>query len=240
MHSPFIFDFILHVLNSNKAYAASPETEALRKELKNNHTLLQIEDLGAGSRMHNAKQKAVSHLVKTAVKPKKYGQLLYRLAKHYKPETVVELGTSLGLTTAYLAKAVPSANVITIEGSAAIHQLAEQHFTRLGLGNIQAFRGNFDDLLPGILPSLNKVDLAYIDGNHRREPALRYFEQLLSKAHNETILVFDDIHWSREMEEAWQIIKTHSAVRCTVDVFFLGFVFFRREFKEQQHFSIRF
>ncbi|HNR16193.1 MAG TPA: SAM-dependent methyltransferase, partial [Chitinophagaceae bacterium] len=84
------------------------------------------------------------------------------------------------------------------------------------------------------------IDFAFIDGNHRQEPTERYFNQLLPKMHHESILVFDDIHWSSEMEQVWKTIKDHPSVRCTVDLFFIGVVFFRDEFREKQHFSIRF
>jgi len=53
-------------------------------------------------------------------------------------------------------------------------------------------------------------------------------------------LVFDDIHWSAEMEKAWLEIKSHPSVQYTIDIFFLGFVFFRPDFKVKQNFSIRF
>jgi predicted O-methyltransferase YrrM len=240
LHSPFVFDFILHVLNNGKNYVVPNEVETLRNELQNNHSLLQIEDLGAGSRKGSSKQKKISSLAKTAVKPKKYSQLLYRLARHYHPKTIVELGTSLGITTCYLAKAALDAQVITVEGSQAIHDIAVQSFTNLGITNIQSHKGNFDDVLPNILQTTGTIDLAYIDGNHRKEPTLHYFHQFLAVSGNETILVFDDIHWSKEMEEAWQEIKEHPSVRCTIEIFFLGFVFLRKEFKEQQHFTIRF
>jgi predicted O-methyltransferase YrrM len=166
--------------------------------------------------------------------------LMYRLAMYYKPQTIIELGTSLGITTAYLATGSPGADVYTIEGSAAINQVAKQHFRELGLKNIKDCVGNFDDKLPEILSRLQRVDLVYIDGNHRYEPTVHYFSQLLPHSGNDTILVFDDIHWSPEMEQAWEEIKSHPSVRCSVDLFFIGFVFFRAEFKVPRHFAVRF
>jgi predicted O-methyltransferase YrrM len=240
MHSPFVFDFILRVLNNGNNYVAPIQIEKLRAELKGKNTLLTLEDLGAGSRLSSSKQKSIGHLASTAVKPKRYGELLFRLVTHYQPKTIIELGTSLGVTTAYLASANPSAEVITIEGAKEIYKLANENFKKLGINNIQAFNGNFDDLLPTIMRQLSNIDLAYIDGNHRLEPTLNYFHQLLQKTGNNSILIFDDIHWSKEMEEAWEAIKNHPSVLCTIDIFFLGFVFFRREFKEKQHFTIRF
>jgi len=227
-------------LNDKKKYKIPQEIEDLRNELLKDNTLITIQDLGAGSRLPSSKQRTISSLAKNAVKPKKYSQLLFRLVKHYQPQTIIELGTSLGVTTAYFSKANPLAHISTIEGSETVAEIAKQNFQRLGCFNIQSIVGNFDDLLPTVISQLSTVELAYIDGNHRLKPTLNYFEHFLTRSDNNSILIFDDIHWSKEMEEAWEKIKAHPSVRCTVDIFFLGFVFFRQEFKEKQHFSIRF
>ena len=240
MHSPFVFEFIEYVLNNKGRYQSPWDIEEARKRLKKNGTELTIEDLGAGSRVSASKTRRVKDLAATAVKPRKFGQLFYRLVKHYRPSTILELGTSLGVTTSYLAKANLAARVITIEGSEPIYQQALNNFQKLGLENVTAIRGNFDTELPLVLSELEKVDLAYIDGNHRYQPTIDYFHQLLPKLHKESILVFDDIYWSQEMEGAWNQIKAHPDVRCSVDLFFLGFVFFRKEFKVKQHFTVRF
>lgn len=246
MHSPFVFDFILNVLDNKSHYIPPSSIEALRKELLKDKEVLKIEDLGAGSRIHPSKQRTVSQLAKAALKPKRYAQLLYRLVRHYQPQTIIELGTSLGITTCYLAAANPSAQIITIEGSEAIAKKAKENFQKLQFANIQSLQGNFDTILPSVIQTLSKaegltsIDLAYIDGNHRYQPTINYFHQLLSRSHNNTILIFDDIHWSEEMEKAWEEIQEHPSVQCTIDIFFLGFVFFRNEFKEKQHFQIRF
>lgn len=240
MHSPFVFDFILNVLNNGKDYTPPTSIEAIRNELLQNKAVLEIEDLGAGSRVHASKKKSVTQLAGAALKPKKYAQLLFRLVKHYGPRTIIELGTSLGVTTAYLATAHPSSQVITIEGSEAIAEIARNNFQKLQLSNIQSLQGNFDAVLPSVIQQQSSIDLAYVDGNHRYQPTLHYFEQILEKTNSHSILVFDDIHWSQEMERAWEEIKAHPAVQYTIDIFFLGFVFFRKEFKVKQHFTIRF
>lgn len=240
MHSPFVFGFILHVLNNKSGYTAPQEIEQLRKQLITDARILDIEDLGAGSRVAATKQRSVQQLAKSALKPPKYAQLLYRLVKHYQPKTILELGTSLGITTSYLSLANPNAAITTIEGSKAVAEVARENFSKLALQNVQLLQGNFDDILPSVIDQQSSIDLAYIDGNHRYEPTVRYFQQLLPTIHNDSILVFDDIHWSQEMEQAWEEIKQHPSVHCTVDIFFLGFVFFRAEFKEKQHFKIRF
>ncbi|MEI6948828.1 class I SAM-dependent methyltransferase [Paraflavisolibacter sp. H34] len=240
MHSPFVFDFILNVLNGREKYPLPTAIDSLRSALLRDHRPLDIVDLGAGSRVHTPGRKTVRQLAKTAVKPRKYGSLLYRLVKHYQPLNIIELGTSLGVTTASLALANPLAHVATIEGSPQVAGIAAENFRRLHLSNIRSLEGNFDHLLPPLLQEVPSLDLGFVDGNHRLRPTLDYFHQMLAHVHNSSILVFDDIHWSAEMEQAWEQIKQHPAVRYTVDVFFLGFVFFRSEFREKQHFVIRY
>lgn len=240
MHSPFVFEFIRKVMNDKKVYPEYAAIETLRKQLFKDATTLHVEDLGAGSAHSKIKTRTVSSLASTAAKPKKYGQLLFRIARHYNARCIVELGTSLGMSTAYLASSDTNAEVLTIEGSKEIAEVAKRNFATLGLQNIRLLEGNFDDVLTNALDSLPMVDMAFIDGNHRKTPTLDYFEQLLPKMHNDSILVFDDIHWSSEMEEAWQVIRAHPQVKCTVDLFFIGIVFLRREFKEKRHFTLRF
>jgi predicted O-methyltransferase YrrM len=240
MHSPFIFDFITKVLNDKTTYPAYKKVEALRDRLQKDRSVLQIEDMGAGSSLAKTNRRTVASITSNAAKPKKFGQLLHRMVRAYEPVTILELGTSLGITSSYLAMADPGIPVITIEGAKEVAAVARNNFEQMGLGNVTIHEGNFDMVLPGLLDRLKRVDLAFIDGNHREEPTVRYFKDLLPRMHNDSILVFDDVHWSREMENAWETIRQDPAVRCTVDLFFIGIVFFRREFKEKQDFRIRF
>jgi len=239
-HSPFIFHFITKVLNDKFKYPDYIGIEQLRRQLLKDQTFLTIEDLGAGSMVNKTDQRTVASIVKNAVKPKKYGQLLYRMVKEYKPKTILELGTSLGITTSYLANGNTAAKIITMEGATQVAKIAKQNFNKLKLQNIQLIEGNFDGTLPSVINQLPSLDFAFIDGNHQQEPTKRYFQQLLRKTHNDSILIFDDIHWSREMEQAWHTILKHPSVRCSIDLFFIGIILFRNEFREKQHFTIRF
>lgn len=240
IHSPFIFHFIDKVLNDKQYYPEYDRVEALRKKLLNDETVLTIEDFGAGSFSNKKNHRTVSAIAKNSAKPKKFGQLLFRMVKEYQPETILELGTSLGITTFYLSLAKPAAKLVTMEGAGEVAAVAKENFNATGIRNIQIEQGNFDHTLPAVVRELRTVDFAFIDGNHRREPTERYFQELLPKTNDDSILIFDDIHWSLEMEQAWETIKAHPLVRCTVDLFYIGIVFFREEFREKQHFSIRF
>lgn len=243
MHSPFVFDFITKVLNDKTVYPEYQKVEAMRRRLLRDASTIEVTDMGAGSvtgQTGRVSRRAVSSIAHHAAKPKKFGQLLFRMVKHYQPQQVIELGTSLGITSSYLALGNPAANVNTMEGAPQIAAKARENFTSSGLSNISITEGNFDRTLFPLLNSLPGIDLAFIDGNHRQEPTERYFRQLLPHLHNDSILIFDDIHWSHEMEATWDTIKADPAVRCSIDLFFIGIVFFRKEFMEKQHFSIRF
>ena len=240
MHSPFVFEFITRILNDKTVYREYNEVEAVRRELLNDNRILGVEDFGAGSVIDKKYKRTISSITKNAAKPKKFGQLLFRMVKYYRPNTILELGTSLGITTSYLSLAKPEVRVITMEGSKEIGDVAKQNFKTSGLKNILLIEGNFDTTLSSLITHHSSIDFAFIDGNHRQEPTERYFNELLVKINNNSILVFDDIHWSREMEAAWKTIKNNAAVTCSIDLFFIGIVFFRKEFKEKQHFAIRF
>jgi predicted O-methyltransferase YrrM len=214
--------------------------ESLRKKLWIDKTILTFNDYGAGSSLNRSKRRTVGSIAKHVVKSRKYCQLLYRIVKHYQPKGIVELGTSLGITTSYLSLAKPDSSVFTLEGATEIANKARQNFRTLDLINVKLIEGNFDYTLPAVLYQLPIVDFAFIDGNHRYNATLNYFNQLLAKTNNDSILILDDIHWSTEMEQAWKEIKEYHAVRCTIDLFFIGIVLLRHEFKEKQHFTIRF
>lgn len=240
MHSPFVFEFITKVLNDKTNYPAYTTVEKLRKLLLSDPTLLIVEDFGAGSAVDKTNHRSIGSIAKNAAKPARFGQLLYRMVKKYQPKMILELGSSLGLTASYLALAKPDATIITMEGAKAIAETARQNFKTLQLQNISIVEGNFNQTLLSVISNLSSIDLAFIDGNHRREPTERYFKQLLPLTHNDSILVFDDIHWSAGMEQAWETIQQHPSVRCTIDLFFIGIVLFRHEFKDKQHFKIRY
>jgi predicted O-methyltransferase YrrM len=247
IHSPFIFNFITNVLNDDRYFQSYGEIENLREELLIDKTVLNIDDFGAGSGSSKTKlssahsdRRSIASIAKNAAKPKKIGRLLFRMINFYQPETILELGTSLGISTCYLAAANPAARVVTMEGASQIARVARQNFTKAELKNIELVQGNFDETLPSVIAKLSRIDFAFIDGNHRKEPTERYFNQLLGCSSVSTILVFDDIHWSKEMELAWETIKNDARVTCTIDLFFIGIVFLNTSFKEKQNITIRF
>ncbi|HMO62054.1 MAG TPA: class I SAM-dependent methyltransferase [Ferruginibacter sp.] len=240
VHSPFVFDFITKVLQDKNEYEHYALIEKLRQQLLRDNTILEIEDFGAGSAVMKSNRRQVKAIAASSLKPKRFAQLLYRMVQYYKPATILELGTSLGITSSYLARGNQHATVYTCEGAAAIAAVAQKNFDTLQIKNISVIQGDFAKTLQPLLQQAGKVDFAFIDGNHRKQPTLDYFTQLLQYSNPSTILIFDDIHWSADMEAAWAIIQQHPAVTLTIDLFFIGIVLLHPDFKVKQHFAIRF
>lgn len=240
IHSPFVFDFIVQVLNDKRIHPDVELLEKMRKRLLQDNRLLEITDWGAGSRTDLTNQRSVSSIAQTSLKSPKYAKLLGNMVRYYRPTTVLELGTSLGITTSYLAKAAPDARVITLEGSETIADVAREVFSQTGISNVLQFIGPFEKTLPQVLQQYTCIDFAFLDGNHRLQPTLDYVEILKPVLQPHSILVLDDIHWSAEMEQAWNILKTDPSVTASVDLFFVGILFFSPDFKAKQHFSIRY
>lgn len=234
IHSPFVFDLLTNVIEKDeKQFYIFREIENVRSQLLCSKQKIKITDFGAGSSAMKGSIRKISDLVKYAAVQPKYGQLLFRLVNHFQPRIILELGTSLGFSSIYLAAANRKATVTTIEACSNIAKQAEHNFLFLKQQNITLLNQSFEEGLPTFLQKVPKLDFVFFDGNHRKQPTLNYFYLCLEKVHNDSILVFDDIHWSVEMEGAWNEIKKNEKVVVTIDLFQFGLVFFRKEMSKQ-------
>ena len=239
VHSPFLFDLITGVMEDKQIYPEYHTIESLKSKLLKIKEQIEVKDLGAGSTTGRQSLRAISSITRHSSKPKKYGRLLFRLSQFTKPLHILELGTAMGISSAYLAMGNKNSHVTTVEGCPNISRLANQNFKTIGLQNVTVLNGNFDDVLPVYLAGIPQLDLAFIDGNHREAHTINYFNQCLMKTTGASCLIFDDIHWSKGMENAWKYIVNHKSVTLSLDLFFVGIVFFRKELTKQ-HFIIRF
>ncbi len=238
VHSPFVFDLYTRVIRPAPHQPVFDPIEKIRAGLLTSQAEIQTVDLGAGSRVARSPRRRVKDIARYAQKDARTGQLLFRLVRHFAPQTVFDLGTSLGVTTAYLAASNPRATVYTFEGCPQTLAIAQNTFAQLGYRHIYPVPGNLDETLPATLTRIASLDFVFFDANHRREPTLRYFTACLAKAHEDSVFVFDDIYWSTQMVAAWEEIKSHPAVTLTIDLFHVGLVFFRRK-QPKQHFRLR-
>ena len=238
-HAPFLYEFITQVLNKKYDDANCQGIERLRKKLCESEESIQITDFGAGSHINASKTRKIKDIASNSAKNSKFGKLLYRITQFYDPENILELGTSLGISTLYLAKAKKESKIYTFEGCPETAQIAQKNFNDMDAKNINITLGNFKNTLQKKLKQIGTIDLAFIDGNHQEQPTIIYFKECLKYANNNTIFIFDDIHWSKEMENAWNYIKSHQKTTLTVDLFYIGIVFIKSELSKENY-KIRF
>jgi predicted O-methyltransferase YrrM len=240
LHSPFVFELYTQVIKyTDCQYYVYEEIEKLRNILLKSHEIVEVNDLGAGSKVHQSPKRSIRQIAKTATKSAKIGQMLFRMTNYFQPKYVFDLGTCLGITTAYLAAPLPNSVFYTFEGAKSLGQIAQKHFKMLHLPQIKLIEGNIDLTLPKFLEQIPQLDFVFVDANHRFEPTCRYFEWLLAKSHEDTVMIFDDIYWSEEMQKAWEKIYQHPQVTISIDLFDVGIIFFRKK-QPKQHFTLKF
>lgn len=308
VHSPFAYNLLTQCLYKKEKRPAFTIISEYIKAIKQDKRVINVKDFGAGSRVFKGTSRKVSHIAKNAGITRKRAFLLNKLTSYFGITSALELGTSVGISSAAIATGNP-VNLTTLEGCPETAAVARDYFKRFKLENIDLEVGSFEELLKGVesgpcpnlqgwewtedgseiqnskfkvpitvesekwkvesgiktnpnnlhhrtdnLPTAGRPttynqpqttnqkpqtpNLVYFDGNHQKEATLIYFGMLLPLAHNDSVFIFDDIHWSKGMEEAWEEIKAHPRVRVTIDSFFWGIVFFRQE-QEKEHFTIR-
>ncbi|HQQ94802.1 MAG TPA: class I SAM-dependent methyltransferase [Bacteroidia bacterium] len=238
VHSPFVYRLCEEVFYNSASFYKEAELDHIRQTLGRDQRILESPDLGAGSTHFRTNARTVADIVRHGISKPKQSRILFHLIRHLNCRLIIELGTSLGLNTLYLAAANPSGKVYSLEGSPALVNFASNLAQDANLTNIEFREGHFDLTLPELLKTLNRVDLVYVDGNHSKEATLRYFYAILEKVQDDSVLVFDDIYWSAGMTEAWHAIQKEPAVRLSIDTYYMGLVFFRKDILTKQQFSL--
>jgi predicted O-methyltransferase YrrM len=228
LHSPFLFDFYTKVVAPPKGMAVN-KIESLRQKLLNDRRNIHVKDFGSGSTQQDG---TIASIANTSLSPVKYASLYSRIILQKKARQILELGTSFGINTLYLAQHQDT-RVTTFEGAPEIADIARMTFQFYGSKNINLIEGNINDTLSSFLQSVRKIDFALIDANHRFQPTCDYFEQLVMKVHENSVIVVDDIHLTPEMESAWNALKAHRLVYTTIDLFRCGILFFDPSLNKQ-------
>jgi predicted O-methyltransferase YrrM len=240
IHSPYVFDFVTKVLQDKTSYQEYEIWNAWRQSLLIDFTLLPVQEIGAGSRYGKSNIRSVSSLAKTAAKTPRTAKFIFRIARYCQPQTILELGTSLGLTAGFFSLACPASSIYTIEGVDSIAEKAKENMADWGCKNVRVEKGNLDTTLCELMGRISKPDLVFMDGNHQEEATKRYFLQLLPHISSTSMIIVDDIHWSHGMEKAWSFIQTHKMVNLTIDFFQFGVAFLDPAFLGKSHFKIRY
>jgi len=240
IHSPFVYDLYMELIKNKNPFNDFKNLNLIRSQLLTDETELNITDFGAGSKKLNSTTRKIKDITKNGISQKKQAEFLYRLVNKFKPKTIVELGTSVGLTTLYLAKPIKKNKVFTIEGCSEIYKFAKQIILKNKSENIITINGNFNNEFPKLLKEIENLDLLYVDGNHSYEATMKYFNLALTNKNSQSIFVFDDINWSNEMQKVWKEICLNKEVKLSLDFFYFGIIFFRTEQKEKEHFLLKF
>jgi len=228
IHSPFAFNLVSGIFRNKIEPDIVFNIEKIRKRLFADPRLIEVNDLGAGSKKMKTNLRKVSDIARFSAVPKKYGILLSNMVKEFGEPIVLEFGTSLGISTMYMAASCNKTMVISMEGCRETSAIAEENFKEAGFSNIRLINGSFDDVLPQLKNEKICPGLIFIDGNHHKEPVIRYFNQVADMSDNKSVVIIDDINSSEEMAEAWTEIKSHRNVTMSVDIFRMGIVFFRK------------
>lgn len=238
IHSPFVFHLITQELIAEKHFHAFDAIEELRSKLLQKDERIDVHDFGAGSRSTSSLSRRICDIAKTASNPADQAQMLFRWANFCQPLRVVELGTNLGLSSAYLSKAVPQASIWSLEGAPALVALARQHLEGLRCNNVTVVEGQFRETLPRTLSDMGAIDLAWLDGHHEKQATLDYMDMIWPYCHSETVLLVDDIHWSAGMNAAWEQLRNDARVTLSLDFYHYGALLFKTG-REKEHFRIR-
>lgn len=238
VHSPFVFDLVTKCFYDKNPKSEYSILKQYRNSLLENKKSIEVTDFGVGSKVFKSNQRQISKIAKTAGISPKRAQLLFRIVNYFKPDSVLEIGTSLGLATAALALGNKNSKITTLEGCPNTLDQCQLHLQKFDVSNVACIQTEFSTYLKTQIREPKTYNLIYFDGNHSQKATLEYFELLLPTITNETVWIFDDIHWSPDMEAAWETIKNHPKVTVTIDTFQWGLVFFRKE-QKKEHFTIR-
>ncbi len=236
IHSPFVFTLSKECLKNAKKNRHTTQLKQYRDRLLNTPRSIEVTDFGAGSRVFKSNTRAISAIAKHAGATLKRMQLLQRFVSHVQPEQILEIGTSLGMATFAMAKGDSNSKITSLEGCPNTLEVARETLDHFNIEHIELVEGRFRERIKTL--NSHKLDLIYFDGNHSKEATLEYVQMLLPTAINGTVWIFDDIHWSPEMTQAWETIKILPEISVTIDCFHLGFAFFRNE-QVKEDFYIR-
>ncbi len=238
-HSPFIYQFMKDVMGDKGGNGHVNWIETKRSELLNSEASIPFIEYGAGSSIgaNNATRK-VSDIAKNSLSGRWQCRILHNLVNYYKAEHILEVGTSLGISTAYLAAGNPHAKIMTLEGNPDSAKIAKKVFKELDFETIDVRVGEFGVTLQNAVNELDTIDMAFLDGNHRKQATIDYFNLLKSKTSKKSIFVVDDIYWSKGMNEAWNEIIGDDAVAFSIDLFRMGILIFDHTIMPKQHFKL--
>jgi predicted O-methyltransferase YrrM len=225
------------ILDESRQYYVFEFIEKERNKLLHDYTIFRKTDFGAGSKNFNTSQNQVSKIAKTSLSGEWQCQVMFRIAEFLKAESILEMGTSFGISTMYLA-GNQNRKVTALEGDPKCVEIVNSLAAILNFHNLEVLPGPFSNTIPHIIERNKKFDLIFMDGHHMEQPTIAYFNQLQTVTKENSVILIDDIHWSAGMNNAWRHIQNLPVVTQTIDFYYFGIVFLKNSFLEKQHHRI--
>ena len=235
VHSPFVFNLYYYILKERDNFYPFRKIEQFYTSLTRSKTLIKSSDKGAGTKYHGI-NRVLGKLVKTSSIPAKWGEILFKLVNNLQPQEILELGTAFGKSSAYLSRAKKRSNVTSIEADPRIHTEASKNLKKLGCKNVTLLNTEIQTYIDGLTDE--RFDLIFLDADHTFDSTVSYFNQLLPYCKKQSILIFDDIYWSKEMTEAWRTICNHERATVSIDLYRIGIIFLDRD-QVKEYFRLR-
>lgn len=239
IHSPFVFDLINSVLRKEVPGKDIDAVRYIRDKMYGSGITVRVNDLGTGPVRKSSPGRRLSNIAKRSSVHDRYGRILYNLASRYNGEKILELGTSVGISTIFISRGAPFSRIISIEGCPVLAGIAKENLSEAGMGNVEILTGHFDEQLSLILKKDFRPSMVFVDGNHTGEAAIKYFRLFKKLLPPDSVIVFDDINYSSDMNKGWNEIKSDPQVSLSIDVFQMGMIFFKKGMAKQ-HYEIRY
>lgn len=243
IHSPFLYAFSNACIFNDPPAEEFIMLENIRKNLKNNESEILVTDYGMGPRFGPRKEKTnnkplqysrqVKSIARNSLQQSAYCRLFYRIVQYLQPETIIELGTSLGLTTCYFALGNPKARVFSLEGCPKTAEIAKETFAKAGVSNVELITGDFSKSLPVALKKCPSPGIVYIDGDHSFEGVLRNFTNISNHLNAKSVVIVDDIRLSKPMYAAWKQMAAWENTTMALDMGKIGLLFFNPALSKQ-------
>ena len=214
VHSPFVFNLITKVIEEKCSYYSFYDIELLRKQL-----LFREGEINYPDRQNKGKRKT----------------LLFRLTNYFKSKNILQIGTTMGLSTLYLTSYATGLKCIALENVPEFATTARQAFAKEGRNPVDLRIGNYKDLLPQALNDINSLDFVFFNTLYEQHNNLWLFNECMKYAHNDTVFVFEGIKASRKMRELWEEICACPEVTVTLDLYSLGIVLFNKKLHKRDY-----
>ena len=198
--------------------------EKYRNKLLQDDTIVSFEIFGSNKTM------LVKDICKKAASKPIWAQFLYLITKRLISPYFLEIGTNLGVSGTYILEALKSkknSQLYTMEGLPQLCEIAQNQFSKISSNSkYKIYEGLYKNTFPKLLMDNKNFNIVFIDGNHKKEPTIKYFTDLQSQLSSPAIIIFDDINWSLDMQKVWKIVKSHKNVSYSIDMFKFGILIF--------------